>query len=184
VRERSKDLCLADPWRSSQDDASTEWQTGSSIGRLALRESEYVAFDLTLDGWVQDDVRVKAGFRHGHELGITLRSQSDDMAEIELRPFIDLGEERPRQLAVHCAHMDPDLELLALTNTNHEGDAVRSVVCRVVAFLEDGSSMAGADRHCAVSRCPLAFLVVVVHRWAVLIWLCLENGLERHQHLA
>jgi hypothetical protein len=34
-----------------------------------------------------------------------------------------------------------------------------------------------------VSWCTLAFLVVIVHRWADLVRLRLENVLERNQHL-
>jgi hypothetical protein len=105
------------------------------------------------------------------------------VAEVELGPLIDLGEERPHQIAIHCSDMDPDLELLTLAYANHQWDSVYSAICRVVALLEDGSSVARADGHGAVSWCALAFLVVIVHRWADLVGLRLQNVLERNQHL-
>jgi len=79
--------------------------------------------------------------------------------------------------------MDPNLELLALANTNHQWDVVRSAIGWVVALLEDSSSLARAHGHRAVLGCALALLVVIVHRWADLVRLRLENVLERNQHL-
>jgi hypothetical protein len=79
--------------------------------------------------------------------------------------------------------MDPDLELLTLANTDHQWDSIHSAICRVVALLQDRSSLARADGHNAVSGRTPSLLVVIVHRCADLVRLRLENLLKRNQHL-